>query len=135
MPYLYPLLATCSALLVYLWTFAMCGQARQKYNIQAPAVTGAPEFERAYRVQMNTVEQLVLFLPSLWIFSIAVSSFWGGILGFVWAAGRMLYALSYAKDPSKRGPGFLIGLSTSAIMLLVGLGKLVWVAATGGGVG
>ena len=33
-------------------------------------MTGHPEFERAVRVQMNTIEQFVIFLPLLWLATI-----------------------------------------------------------------
>jgi len=82
--------------------------------ILAPAVTGAPEFERAFRIQQNTLEQLIWFLPSLWLFAFYVSPTWGGILGLVWVGGRIHYALSYYRDPEARGPGFITGFASAA---------------------
>jgi glutathione S-transferase len=115
---LLPLLATTVALYVYLWTFFACGRARAKHGIKAPATTGHPEFERAFRVQQNTVEQLVVFLPSLFLFSQTVSPLWGGIIGLVWSAGRLLYAIGYSRNPEARGPGFAVGaLATLALLL------------------
>lgn len=114
-----PALAACIALFVYLWTFMLCGRARGRHGIEAPSVTGHPEFERAYRIQQNTVEQLVVFLPSLFIFGATVSSLWAFILGLVWSLARVVYTLAYLSDPAKRGPGF--GLSAAAtVTLLVG---------------
>jgi glutathione S-transferase len=125
----FPALVTALALVLYLGCMAGAGRARHRYDIEAPAITGAPEFERAFRVQQNTLEQLVWFIPSLWLFALYVSPLWGGIIGLVWIAGRAYYALSYYRDPETRGPGFLIG-SVSAVVLLVGaligiLGKLI----------
>jgi hypothetical protein len=92
-----------------------------RFGIKAPAVSGAPEFERAFRVQQNTIEQLVWFLPALWLFALYVSPFWGGLIGLVWIGGRALYAVSYYRDPESRGPGFLIGLASATILLVGGL--------------
>jgi glutathione S-transferase len=128
---LYPGLATCLALLVYLWTVIACMRARSRTGIRAPAVVGHPEFERHFRIQQNTLEQLVLFLPSLWVFALAVSPLWGGIIGFVFAFGRALYAASYARDPAARGPGFAIGFVAIVVLLLGGLAGLLYRAATG----
>jgi uncharacterized MAPEG superfamily protein len=115
----FPALVTALALLLYIACVAGAGRMRHRHDIKAPAVTGAPEFERAFRVQQNTLEQLVWFMPSLWLFALYVSPAWGGIIGLVWIAGRAYYALSYYRDPETRGPGFLIG-SASAVVLLVG---------------
>jgi hypothetical protein len=129
--HLYPDLITCLALLVYLWTFVMCGKARGQYGVVAPATTGHPEFEKRFRIQQNTMEQLVLFLPSLWVFSTTVSQFWSGIIGLVWVVGRIVYGVSYARNPASRGPGFMIaGLAT--IVLLGGATiKTVMIMVTG----
>jgi uncharacterized membrane protein YecN with MAPEG domain len=115
----FPALVTVLALVLYIACVAGAGRARHRHDIKAPAVTGAPEFERALRVQQNTLEQLVWFMPSLWLFALYVSSAWAGIIGLIWIAGRAYYARSYYRDPETRGPGFLIG-SASAVVLLVG---------------
>jgi len=95
------------------------GGARARHKILAPATTGHPEFERKLRIQQNMVELLILFLPSLWIFCLTVQPLVGAALGLLFVIGRILYSLSYAKDPAKRGPGF--GLSAfPALILLVG---------------
>jgi uncharacterized membrane protein YecN with MAPEG domain len=91
--------------------------ARKKYGVAAPATTGHAQFEVVYRVQMNMLEQLVLFLPALWLFSEYVSPLWAGLLGLVWLVGRVLYSVSYINDPKSRGPGFMI--SFIAVVLLI----------------
>src|SRR5688572_9914465 len=95
----FPALVVALALLLYVGVFIAAGRARHRYGIKSPAVTGPPEFERALRVQQNTLEQLVWFVPALWLFALFLSSFWAGILGLVWIAGRAYYAVSYYRDP------------------------------------
>ncbi len=112
-----PAIVTLLALLLFVYSFLAVGMARKTYGVAAPATTGHAAFEVVYRVQMNTLEQLVLFLPALWLFSDYVSPLWAGLLGFVWLAGRVLYAVSYNKDPKSRGLGFII--SFLAAMLLI----------------
>ena len=118
MPPTFPALVTVLALLVYAAVFMVTARARARCGIQAPAVTGAPEFERAFRIQQNTLEQLIWFLPSLWLFAFYVSPTWGGILGLVWVGGRIHYALSYYRDPEARGPGFITGFASAAVLLV-----------------
>jgi glutathione S-transferase len=113
------------AILVVFWTGLRVGGMRNKHKIEAPAVSGHPEFERAYRVQMNTMEQFVIFLPLLWL----ANAFFHmlpllvGALGLVWIVGRIVYALAYMADPSSRGTGFLIsGLATLGLLILAIVG-------------
>ena len=108
------------ALALYAACFIAVGRARLRFGIKAPAVTGAPEFERAFRVQQNTIEQLVWFLPALWLFALYVSPLWSGILGLVWIGARALYAISYYRDPESRGPGFIVAFGSTAILLIGG---------------
>ncbi len=79
----FPALVSALALLLYVAVFAAAGRARHRYDVKAPAVTGPPEFERAFRVQQNTLEQIVWFIPALWLFALFVSPSWGGIIGLV----------------------------------------------------
>lgn len=118
MPPILPALATALALLLYVVLGFNVGRARGRYNVAAPATSGHPAFERIYRVQQNTLEQIVFFLPALWLFSLFVSPVWGGGLGFVWILGRVYYAWSYYRDPAKRGPGFAVGLASGLILLI-----------------
>lgn len=129
--HLYPGLVSCLALLVYLWTFFLCGRARSTHGIKAPATTGAPEFERAFRVQQNTLEQLVLFLPSLWLFSTSVSQIWGPAIGLIWVLGRVIYGLSYIRNPDSRSFGFALTLLPSIVLLVGASIQIVWIMVTG----
>jgi uncharacterized membrane protein YecN with MAPEG domain len=109
---------TLSALLFYTVVFAMTGWARGKYKIEAPATSGHPVFERTYRVQMNTLEGLILFLPSLWIFAYYTTDLAAGVLGAIWVIGRILYARGYIQDPKKRAIGAGMSILTQNILLL-----------------
>lgn len=115
-------LVACLALLEYLVFTFQAGQARGRFDVAAPATIGNPIFERYFRVQMNTIEQLVLFLPGLALFSWFVSPGWAAALGMVFVVGRALYARGYVQDPAKRGPGF--GLTLLANLALVGGGLI-----------
>ncbi|HEY1589317.1 MAG TPA: MAPEG family protein, partial [Rhodanobacter sp.] len=90
-----PALVTLLTVLLLLGTMWVVGRARDKYGIKAPAVSGDPAFERAYRVQMNTLENTVMFLPVLWLAATYGFSGWAGIAGLVWLVGRVWYALAY----------------------------------------
>lgn len=125
-------IVTLLAMLVYFWTTTLVARARHKTGIDAPAVTGAPELERAYRVQMNTLEWLPLFLPSLWLFAYYWNDKVAAAIGVVWILARLYYALSYVRDPAKRGPGFGLQALATGVLLLGALGKAIWLAVTGG---
>jgi uncharacterized membrane protein YecN with MAPEG domain len=112
------------ALLQYLVFGMLVGRARGKYGVKAPAVTGHEVFERYFRVQQNTLELLVVFLPALWLFALYVSATWAAILGAVYLVGRVLYLRGYVADPSKREIGF--GMSFLPILVLV-IGALIGV--------
>src|SRR5437764_11089464 len=114
----FPALVTVLALLLYVGVFVTAGRARARYGIEAPAVTGAPEFERALRIQQNTLEQLIWFLPALWLFAVYVASLWAGVIGLIWVAARTYYAVSYYRDPETRGPGFIVGFAASGVLLI-----------------
>ena len=117
--YPYSMLVLALALSVYIWVVLKVGKARGQYGVLAPEENGPPEFRRVYRVHMNTLEQLVLFVPALGIFALAWGDVIAACIGVVWPIGRVLYALGYYKAAEKRGPGF--GLSfLSSIILLIG---------------
>lgn len=121
MPYV--ALVTVLALLEFNTFALMVAKARGKYGIAAPAVTGHAIFERHFRVQMNTQEQLIMFLPSLWIFAHFISPTWAAILGVVFIVGRAIYAVSYVRDPKSRALGF--GLTALPTLIMI-IGIIVW---------
>src|SRR5665647_2336799 len=81
-------LITCLAIALYFFTSIRVAKARQAFGIKAPAITGNPDFERVFRVQMNTLEWMPIFLPSLWLFAIYISDPVAAAVGMVWIAGR-----------------------------------------------
>jgi glutathione S-transferase len=121
MPYV--ALVTVLALLEYQFFGIMVGRARGRYSIAAPATTGHEVFERYFRVHMNTLEQLALFLPALWIFGYYVSEVWAAGLGTIWIVGRAIYCMLYVKEPKSRTLGFAL---TALPMLAMLLGILIW---------
>ena len=114
----YSSLVTALAVLVYVVMILKVGSARAKHNVPAPAMDGPPEFLRVFRVQMNTLEQLVFFLPSLWLFATSWGDMLAAIIGIFWPIGRRLYARGYVIDPKKRAIGFAISFLPSAILML-----------------
>ena len=106
-------LATLIVVALMFWTSIIVGKARVKYDIKAPATSGHEMFDRAYRVQMNTLESAMLLLPSMWLYASLIGDLGAGVSGAIWVAGRVWFALAYQQDPAKRGPGF--GISFLAI--------------------
>ncbi len=114
-------IGTTLLLFIVAW---IVGAMRHKYHVKAPATTGHPMFERAYRVQMNTLENALAFLPVLWLFAVYVDDRWAAGLGLLWLLARAWYAAAYLKNPDKRGPGFTLSTLT-VVVLAVGSGLAV----------
>ncbi len=124
--YIYPGLLSGLALLVYYFTLFKAGTARGKFNIPAPSHEGPEEYVRMVRAHQNTLEHLVLFLPGLWLFSLAVDPIWGAAIGVLWPIGRTWYALGYYKAAEKRSLGLLISMPPIYIFILgsiIGFGR------------
>ena len=119
-------LVTCLALLFYFVTGTRVARARAAFGIKAPAISGHPDFERIFRVQMNTLEWLPIFLPSLWLFAIYISDWIAAAIGLVWIAGRIVYLVGYAQAAAKRGPGFGIQALAAGVLVLGALAAIVW---------
>lgn len=116
-------IVTMLALGQFFWLALQVARARTRYGVAAPTVSGNEVFERHFRVQMNTLEQLVMFLPSLWIFASYISPLWAAALGVVFVIGRAIYATSYVRDPRSRSLGF--GLSAFPTLAMM-IGIVVW---------
>ena len=119
-------LVTCLAIAFYFFTSIQVSKARVAFGIKVPAISGNPDFERVYRVQMNTLEWMPIFLPSLWLFAIYISDAVAAVLGLVWIAGRILYMLGYERAVEKRSRGFGIQALACIVLLLGALCVIVW---------
>ncbi len=115
-----PSLVTLATALLLFGCAAYVGRCRIRFAIQAPATSGHPQFEIAYRIQMNTLENTVAFLPVLWVFAVNLSSLWASVLGTLWVLARVCYAVAYARDPKKRGSAFLVSMLAFAALGLGG---------------
>ena len=109
------------ALLQFIYFGLAVGRARGIYKCPAPATTGNEIFERYFRVQMNTLEQLVVFVPALLLFATKVDPRWAAGLGAVYLVGRVLYFTAYVRDPAKRGPGFGLTFLPNLVLVVGGL--------------
>lgn len=120
-----PALATLATVLLLFLTAANVGRARGKYRVAAPATSGHPQFDIAFRIQMNTIEGAMMFLPALWICALAFSTPWATALAGLWLVGRVWYALAYTRSPKTRGGGFLVSmLAFGALAVLGSIGVL-----------
>ena len=124
---LWTAIVTLAIGLFYFYTGFRVGNLRGKHKIVAPATSGHPEFDRAYRVQLNTLEQMGIFLPFLWVAAFyPIGWAWlAPLTGFVWLIGRILYLRGYMADPNRRLTGAMMGGVTSMIMLIIAVTGVV----------
>jgi hypothetical protein len=118
----YPLttLALVLALIVYFALSVNVGRARATWGVPAPQASGHPEFDKRYRVQMNTLEQLALLVPGVLVGAPVLGDAIAGGVALIWSVGRIVFARAYYADPAKRGPGFGLTLLPSLVLLLAG---------------
>ncbi|MEY3660934.1 MAG: hypothetical protein RLZZ169_1760 [Pseudomonadota bacterium] len=122
------ILVVTLALVQFIYFGIRVGSARLKYNIPAPAMSGHPVFERHLRVEQNTKEQLLVFIPAIFMFAwqgqqvgVPYATEGAAALGVIWLIGRGLYARAYVRDPQRRGPGFMLTALPSMLLLLATL--------------
>jgi len=127
---LFPSLVTVLTLILYFILTLNVGRARVKYKVPVPQTSGDADFERVFRVQQNTLEQLILFLPSLWLFALFVSPIWGAGIGGLWIIGRSLYAWGYYQAAEKRMIGFVMNVFSILVLLLGSLVGIIIALAT-----
>lgn len=129
--YSFVALVSLAAIALYFYMGLQVGMARSRYDVKAPATSGHPEFERYFRVHMNTLEWLVIFLPCLWIAAVFTTD-WGPIaasavtvLGVIWIIGRYIYMKAYVKDPATRSRGFAIQALATLLLFVIDLAAAV----------
>ncbi|MCH8279023.1 MAG: MAPEG family protein [Proteobacteria bacterium] len=111
-------IVTALALIQFVVFGIQVSRIRGKSGIKAPTMTGSPELDRMFRVHVNTMEQLVLFIPALWLYAYYVNPLWAAGIGLVYVIGRFIYRAAYLKDPSNRALGFALSFLPSAVMLV-----------------
>jgi glutathione S-transferase len=114
-------IVTALALLQFLVFGFKVARARARYGIKAPAITGHEIFERCLRVQQNTLEQLIVFIPGLYLFSRYFSPAAAAWLGLIYLIGREIYAAAYVKDPAKRHAGYALTFLPMVILVVGGI--------------
>lgn len=114
-------IVTSLALLqVALFSFQV-GAARQKHGVNAPSITGNADFERVFRVHQNTIEQLIMVIPGLWMFGYFLNPNWAAGVGVVFIISRFMYSSAYSNDPSKRSLSFTIGFISTMVLVIGGM--------------
>ncbi len=109
-------IVTVLALMQYMFFGIQVGGAHQKYGVKAPTMSGDAEFDRVNRVHQNTLEQLIVLIPALWMYAHYVNPLWGAGMGVVYLIGRFIYRAEYLKDPSTRTLGFSMSILPGAVM-------------------
>lgn len=115
----YSAIVTVLAVVFYFFIATRVPVARAKFGVKLPAISGHPDFERVFRVHMNTLEWMPIFLPLLWLCAIYFSDAAAAVLGLAWIGGRFLYFTGYSAAVEKRLPGFFIQ-AMACVLLLAG---------------
>ena len=113
------------AVLQLLMFAILVGRARGLYNVKAPATSGHEMFDRAYRVQMNTLELMVAFLPALYIAARYWPASYVAAAGAVYLVGRLVYWRSYTAAPASRGIGFALSMVPILALLIAAMVGIV----------
>lgn len=124
---------TVLAVLILLWMAMRVSRTRRRVGIAPPAMTGSPDLDCALRIHGNTVEQSVMFLPVLWLAALYFPGWWAPVLGAVWCAGRIVYALTYKPAaPGNRFAGFALTIVPTLILIVLAVVGIVraWIAAS-----
>lgn len=123
--YHFTALVTLLAIAFYLFVTINVSRVRSRTGIKVPATSGHPDFERAFRIQANTLEWMPIFLPALWLFAVYIGDAAAAGLGAVWVIGRVIYFVGYSKAAAKRGPGFMIQAIAAMALWAGALGAVV----------
>lgn len=125
---MHPLIGLVTLLTVVLLVacMALVGRARGRYQVKAPATTGPEGFERMLRIQANTNESTLMFLPALWTAAHFGTVWISAALGAVWLLARVWYAFAYANPARSRGPAYIVSMLAMVGLLLQGLWGVTW---------
>jgi glutathione S-transferase len=119
--YLHAALITVLSTVLLGFAMGLVGRARGRHGIHAPATSGHPDFDRAFRAHMNTLEQVAMFLPVLWVATIHYDAMIAAYLGYAWLVGRLWYIVGYVRAADKRSMGFLVGALAYLALLVLSL--------------
>jgi glutathione S-transferase len=114
-------IVTALAVLQFIVFGFRVGAARGRYGVKAPATSGHEIFDRQFRVQQNTLEQLIAFFPGIYMFAHYFSPWVAAALGVVYLIGREVYAYTYVKNPAKREVGYGMTFLPVVILIVGGL--------------
>ena len=114
----YTALVTLLAIALYFFLATRVAVAHGKFGVRLPATSGNPDFERVFRVDMNTLEWMPTFLGPLWLCAIYLNDMVAAALGLVWIGGRILYFVGYSQAVEKRLPGFFIQSSACGVVFI-----------------
>jgi len=115
----YTAIVTILSVLLYFYISTRVSVARRKFSVKLPATSGHPDFERVFRVHMNTLEWMPIYLPLLWLAAVYLNDLAAAAVGIVWIIGRAMYLAGYTEAVAKRSRGFFIQ-ATACIVLLIG---------------
>jgi glutathione S-transferase len=121
----YTSMVTLLVVLFYFFVATRVPLARRKFNVQLPAITGHPDFERVFRVHQNTLEWMPIFLPPLWLCALYLSDVGAAVLGVIWIVGRAVYYVGYAREVKGRTPGFFIQAMACLLLILGAIAGMV----------
>jgi glutathione S-transferase len=114
-------IVTLLALIELVFFGILVSRARGTYGVAAPATSGNPIFERYYRVQANTIETLIVFLPALWIAAVYWPPRWLAVIGAIYLVGRIRYLFDYVREPKRRGAGYVLSILPALVLIILGL--------------
>lgn len=122
---------TALSILLCIGFAILVARTRRATGIEPPTMSGDPRLERALRVQGNTMEGFVVFLPALWLAALYFHGWVPPIIGLIWCLGRLIFAAGYMAAAEKRHIGFAISIfSVLALVVLAGIGIVnAWLVA------
>jgi glutathione S-transferase len=121
----YTAIVTLLAVAFYFFLATRVAAARGKFNVKLPATAGNLDFERIFRVHINTLEWLPTFLIPLWLCAVYLNDAVAAVIGLVWVGGRVWYCAGYSQAVEKRLPGFFIQSTACAVLFIGALAGIV----------